>query len=227
MAPVDAYHQPSDLPSEIPVFPLRGAILLPRARLPLHVFEPRYLAMVDTVIASHRVIGIIQPANTSHANEESPKASDTPLKPVGCVGRVVSFQELDDGRLFISLAGVCRFRLERESTVPHPFRQFTVDYEPFRRDFEPGEGESSVDRTKLLSALKAYLEANKLETDWNAISAAPTELLVNSLSVISPFGPEEKQALLEAENLKHRAEALVAIARMELAADDRSGGQVQ
>lgn len=227
MAPVDAYRQPTDLPPVIPVFPLRGAILLPRARLPLHVFEPRYLAMIDNVMAGHRVVGIVQPADISPSTEESPRARDAALKQVGCVGRVVSFQELDDGRLFITLAGVCRFRIVTEQLGSQPFRQFTVDYEPFRHDFSPGDGEDQVNRAKLLSALKSYLEGNNLDTDWKAISAAPTEMLVNSLSVISPFGPEEKQALLEAASLQDRAEALVALAQMDLAADDRSGGQVQ
>lgn len=225
MAPIDEYHHPEDLPGTVPLFPLSGAILLPRAQLPLNVFEPRYLAMIDWVLAHDRVIGIIQPDET--AAGESPKGTNVPLKPIGCVGRLTAYQELDDGRLLISLNGVCRFRLAAEAETDEPFRLCNVEYTDFAHDLVRGGGEDEVDREGLLHTLKDYLEANRLAADWEAIANAPTELLVNSLSVISPFGPEEKQALLEAHDLKGRAEVLAALAQMELAADDRSGGQLQ
>lgn len=227
MAPLDAYRTIADLPAQIPVFPLRGAILLPRARLPLNVFEPRYLAMLDHVIGTERVLGIVQPAATASEAPESPKGNAAPLKSVGCAGRVTAYQELDDGRMMISLTGICRFVTGAELDTAHPFRTFETDYEPYKRDLRVGEGENGVDREALLTALKEYLEANRLDADWHAITNAPTELLVNSLSVISPFGPEEKQALLEAADLKSRAQVLATLAHMELATDNRSGGGIQ
>lgn len=227
MAPIDEYRQPADMPTCIPVFPLRGAILLPRARLPLNVFEPRYLDMLDFVLSNERIIGIIQPADTPPDSPESPTDDHAPLKSIGCAGRVTAYQELDDGRLLISLAGICRFETQDETTAKTPFRTFNVSYQRFAHDFRVGAGEAAVDRDTLLRVLKNYLEAHQLDTDWSAIANAPTELLINSLSIISPFGPEEKQALLEANDLKARAAALAALAEMDIASDDRSGGQVQ
>ena len=226
MAPHARYRHPSDLPAELPVFPLRGAILLPRATLPLNVFEPRYLAMLDHVISGERVLGIIQPQANDEA-EESPQGSDVALKDVGCAGRVTMFQEQDDGRLLISLTGIARFRSTGEIASDNPFRTLDVSYDEFADDLMTGAGEDDVDREKLLEVLLDYLNARQLQADWQAINNAPTELLVNSLSTISPFGPEEKQALLEAKDLKQRAEVLATLALMELASDDRSGGSVQ
>ena len=224
--PFSPYRNLTDLPDEIPMFPLHGAILLPRATLPLNVFEPRYLAMLDHVIAGDRVLGIIQP-RTTDGTDESPRGDAVPLKSVGCTGRVTGFQELDGGRLAISITGVARFRILREHSNAEPFRVFSVNYEEFGDDLIANHGEEMVDRAQLLQVLKTYLEARNLQADWQAIEAASTELLVNSLSTISPFGPEEKQALLEARNLQQRAEALATLATMELAADYRSGGSVQ
>lgn len=226
MAPLARYRNPSDLPAELPVFPLRGAILLPRATLPLNVFEPRYLALLDHVISGARVLGIIQP-QANDEQEESPQGSDVALKEVGCAGRVTTFQEQDDGRLLISLTGVARFRSNSEIATDEPFRIFDVSYDEFADDLTPGAGEDDVDRDRLLEVLQDYLNARQLQADWQAINNAATELLVNSLSTISPFGPEEKQALLEARDLKQRAEVLATLALMELASDDRSGGSLQ
>ncbi|MGI9411683.1 MAG: LON peptidase substrate-binding domain-containing protein [Hyphomicrobiaceae bacterium] len=220
------YRTTSDLPAELPVFPLRGTILLPRATLPLNVFEPRYLAMLDHVISGSRVLGIIQPRATDQA-EESPQDESTPLKSVGCAGRVTSYQELDDGRLVISISGVARFRTTTETTAITPFRLFAADYSDFAQDLQPLDEDDGVDRPKFLEVLRNYLDAKQLNADWQAIEKAPTELLINSLSVISPFGPEEKQALLEARDLKQRAEVLATLAMMDLASDDRAGGGVQ
>lgn len=220
------YNRPADLPIEIPVFPLAGAILLPRANMPLNIFEPRYLAMIDNAIASARIIGIIQPLDIEPGTE-SPKERATPLKQIGCAGRITGFQELDDGRMLISLTGICRFRLTREVETDEPYRICRIDVTDFDNDLIPGYGEEDVDREALLEGLRSYMALNNLEADWEAISKAPTELLINSLSIISPFGPAEKQALLEAGDLQTRAEILSTLAEMETAATDPSGGTLQ
>ena len=224
--PISIYRRTSDLPGDIPIFPLRGVILLPRATLPLNVFEPRYLAMLDKVISGNRVMGIVQPRLTD-GDDESPQGSDVPLKQIGCAGRVTGFQELDDGRVAISLTGVARFKILNEQSDTEPYRIFHVSYDGYADDLIASYGEEAVDREHLLDVLKTYLEARNLQADWNAIEAAPTELLVNALSTISPFGPEEKQALLEAQNLQQRAEILATLATMDLASDYQSGGGLQ
>jgi Lon protease-like protein len=199
------------------VFPLRRAILLPRATLPLNVFEPRYLAMLDDVMAGARVLAIVQPTGGTE-EEESPAGRAVDLRRVGCVGRVTSYQETGDGRLIIALTGIARCALLTEVDGDRPYRVWQARSEPFTGDFTAGRGEDEVDRQGLLKALKTYLEARNLKADWSAISQSSTETLVNSLAIASPYGPEEKQALLEAPTLKARAEALVALAEMELAA---------
>ncbi len=227
MAIIDKYRRPADLPPRIPVFPLRGAILLPRSTLPLSVFEPRYLAMLDDVMSGDRVLGIVQPQLTAESSPESPAGNAVGLKRIGCVGRVTSYQELDDGRLLITLTGIVRFDTIDEAVVAKPYRMMSVSYDKFAADFSEGHGEDQVDRAKLLRVLKAYLDANRLSADWNSITRASNEILVNALSVMSPYGPEEKQALLEAIDLKQRAEVLVALAEMELASSADSGGTLQ
>lgn len=229
MTPTSRYRQPSDLPTRIPVFPLRGAILLPRATLPLNVFEPRYLAMIDAVMGSNRVVGIIQPTTgpAAHGNtpqEESPTGKDVPLHDIGCAGRVTSYQELEDGRYLITISGVARFEILAEVESDAPFRMAAVSYDRFPGDFEEGTGEHLVDRDYLLKVLRTYLEANSMDADWNAIQRASSEVLINALSVMSPYGAEEKQALLEAEDLKTRADVLIALAKMDLASGGSSGG---
>jgi Lon protease-like protein len=226
LPPAPRYNHTSDLPATIPVFPLTGAILLPRANMPLNVFEPRYLAMIDQAISGSRIIGIIQPVQ-AEPNHESPQAPAAPLKKVGCAGRITAFQELDDGRMLISLTGIARFRITGEEPTDEPYRICRIDLSNYENDLVIGYGEEDVDRAALLEGLRSYMAVNNLDADWNAISKAPTELLVNSLSVISPFGPEEKQALLEAEDLKSRARTLATLAQMELAARDPSGGTLQ
>jgi Lon protease-like protein len=226
VARVDRYRRPSDLPPRIPLFPLRGAILLPRATLPLNVFEPRYLALVDDVLSGSRVIGIVQPA-TAKTDEESPESKDTPLRNVGCAGRVTAYQELDDGRVMITLSGVARYTILDEAVTASPYRIASVSYDRFASDFDVGRGEEQVDRANLVRVLRAYLEQNRLKADWSAIERAPSEYLINALCVMSPYGPEEKQALLEAEDLKRRAEVLIALAEMELASTGGPGGTLQ
>jgi Lon protease-like protein len=209
------------------VFPLRGAILLPRASLTLNVFEPRYIALVDYALAGNRLIGIVQPAPEA-GNAESPKGNSFPLRRVGCVGRITSFAENEDGRVVISLSGVARFRVGRDVEGEEPFRLCQVDFAPYAEDFVSGYGEDEVDRPRLIATLRSYLTANNLNADWERINSASTERLVNTLSILSPYGPEEKQCLLEASDLRARAEALIALAEMELAArDDGSGTSLQ
>lgn len=232
MATTDRYRTSAELPRELPLFPLRGAILLPRVTLPLNVFEPRYLAMLDDVLAGRRLIGIVQPDERAgdHAPSssiESPLGKSAGLKKVGCAGRVTAFQERDDGRILITLTGVARFRLADERMAETPYRIGVIDFEPFASDLCAGLGEDDVDRDTLLRVLKAYLESKELRTDWSAVAKSSSEFLVNALSVMSPYGAEEKQALLEAADLKSRAEVLVALAEMELASNGSAGGMVQ
>jgi Lon protease-like protein len=221
--PARRYQSPNDLPSRIPVFPLHGCILLPRASVPLNIFEPRYLAMLDDVIRGDRIVGMIQPTGDG-GETGSPADRAAPLCAVGCAGRVTAFQELDDGRLLISITGIVRFALLDEAQVSAPYRAFSVDYRRFVQDFVRGAGEDLVDRDRLQDVLRRYLEAHKLEADWRAIARSSVEQLVNSLSIASPFGCSEKQALLEAQDLKARAETLITLAEMDLAAGAGSSG---
>jgi Lon protease-like protein len=209
------YLNVGDVPEIIPVFPLTGALLLPAGQLPLNVFEPRYLAMFDAAIASHRLIGMVQPALGEPV--EGQRGTDKPaLCNVGCIGRITALSETGDGRYIISLGGVCRFRLLEEVTSPAiPYRNFRIA--PMVADFGCHDEEASVDRTALLAAFRAYLVANKLEADWESVERASNLTLVNSMSMMSPFGPAEKQALLEAPDLKTRAETLIAITEIVLA----------
>ena len=227
MGVTDRYRSASDLPRTLPVFPLRGAILLPRASLSLNVFEPRYLALVDTALSADRLIGVVQPSPEA-GHTESPLGKHFPLRRVGCAGRMVSFTENDDGRMAISLAGIARFKLGGDIVSEQPFRICEADFAPYAGDFTPGHGEEEVDRPRLIATLRSYLQANSLNADWERINSATTERLVNALAILSPYGPEEKQCLLEAKDLRARAEALVALAEMELAArDDGSGTSLQ
>jgi uncharacterized protein len=207
------YRGAGDLPPAIPVFPLAGALLLPRGQMPLNIFEPRYLAMVDDALRSgHRLIGMIQP-DTAH-----PGSPDRPaLYKIGCVGRITQLAETGDGRYLIQLTGVSRFAVAEELSVPTLYRQCRVAYAPFADDFVARKGEEEVDRPALLEALSAFLKANKLQADWEGIENAPNEALVNALAMMSPYGAAEKQALLEAPDLKTRAEILVAATEIELA----------
>lgn len=223
----DRYRKPSDLPNIVPVFPLQGCILLPRTTLPLNVFEPRYLEMVDDVLKGDRLVGIVQPRANSEA-EESPQDNGTPLRQTGCVGRLTAFSETDDGRVLITLSGISRFDIVNEAAWEKPYRRCLVTYEPYQLDLVRGHGQEAVDWPKLIEVLKTYLAAREMTADWESIERSPAELLVNTLSMISPYGPEEKQALLEAPSLKERSEVLMALARMELATpEDGSGTSLQ
>jgi uncharacterized protein len=228
LSPIDRYRRPADLTPRIPVFPLRGAILLPRATLPLNVFEPRYLEMLDDVMSGDRLIGIIQPAaGASSDDEESPLADSVGLRRVGCVGRVTNYQEVDHARVVITLTGITRYEILDEAVTDLPYRVASVSYDRFASDLNEGLGEDQVDRSNLLRVLRSYLDANKLEADWAAIQRASSEFLINALCVMCPYGPEEKQALLEADDLKRRADVLVALAEMELASSGGNGNTLQ
>jgi hypothetical protein len=214
-----AYRRPADLPEIIPVFPLPGALLLPRGQLPLTIFEPRYLVLIDDALRdARRLIGMIQP-DPAHPGPEHKPA----LYKIGCVGRITQFAETGDNRYLIQLTGIARFRLAEELNVATPYRQCRVSFAPFADDFIGHKGEDAVDRAALLTALAAFLKANNLKTDWEGIENAPNEALVNALAMMSPYGAAEKQAMLEAPDLKTRAEILIAVTEIELAKKSTGG----
>jgi uncharacterized protein len=210
------YRRLEDIPEVVPVFPLTAALLLPGGQMPLNIFEPRYLEMVDQALAGRRVIGMIQPRFDVQADD----AGVPPLCEVGCLGRITSFTESGDGRILLALQGICRFRVMDELVVRTPYRQCRIA--PFLADLDEGAGAEEVDRAGLLKTFRAYLEANNLDADWESVSRAGNETLVNALCMMSPYGPAEKQALLEAPDLKTRAETLIAITEIALAREDFS-----
>ena len=207
-----AFAHSAELPATLPLFPVAGALVLPRRPLQLTVFEPRYLSLLDDVLSGERLIGMIQPK----AGEEAMGASPD-LFEIGCAGRVIQFAEMGDGRCFLSLIGVARFRVAEELSTLTPYRLVRADYEPYEQDFVEGAGEDEVDREAVLKALRDFAKANDLKVDWDDIKEASNETLVNSLAIMSPYGAREKQAMLEAADLKTRAELLIAIARFDLA----------
>ncbi len=208
----------ADLPGTIPVFPLPGALLLPRARLPLNIFEPRYLAMLDDTLRSDdRLIGMIQPQVVPEGRENSQ------LHKIGCAGRLTSFQETDDGRYMITLTGVSRFRIAQEVEGFSPYRRADVEWASFERDLGRREVDDEFDRPAFLTVLKRYFEAAQLASDWDSLKEADEELLVNSLSMLCPFDPEEKQALLEAPTLGNRRETLVTLMEFALRGGSEDG----
>ena len=208
------YKAPDDLPGVIAVFPLPGALLLPRGQMPLNIFEPRYLAMIDDALRTGtRLIGMIQP-DPAHPGPDQARPH---LFRIGCIGRITQFAESGDGRYLIQLTGIARFRVEEEVQADTPYRQWRVTYRPFVDDFVARKGEGEVDRKTLLRTLADFLKANNLKADWAGIENAPNEALVNALAMMSPYGAAEKQALLEAPDLKTRAEILIAVTEIELA----------
>jgi Lon protease-like protein len=207
------YLRAADLPQVIPVFPLDEALLLPHGQLPLNIFEPRYLNMVDDAMAAERVIGMIQ--TQAGGDRQRPR-----LAAIGCLGRITRFAETSDGRYLITLTGVCRFAFRAELNAPTPYRQVRADYAAFEGDLKTSGEDDGFDRMLLLRALKAYLERRSLEVDWDAAKTAPGEALINSLAMLLPFEAAEKQALLEAVTLSERREALIAL--MEIDAAGRS-----
>jgi len=204
------YNKPADLPGKLPVFPLPGALLLPRADLPLNIFEPRYLEMISDALSGERIIGIIQPKDDS-SDEERPD-----LMKVGCAGRITSYAETSDGRMLVTLTGISRFSIKSEIAAATSYRQVVADFNPFAIDLVMDLGAAEVNRPALLTAFKDYLSANNMSADWSEINAASTEVLVNTLSLLAPYPASEKQALLEAPDLKTRADVLVALTEMAL-----------
>jgi Lon protease-like protein len=198
----------TDLPDTIPIFPLPGALLLPRARMPLHIFEPRYLQMVeDCMKTPARLIGMIQPRElpASHAGG-APR-----LHAIGCAGRLTGFSETEDGRYMVTLAGVSRFRLRGEVEGTTPYRCARVDWHGFDRDQGGVEEDRKFDRAAFMDLLHRFFVSLDLSTDWESLSDADEELLINSLSMMCPFSPEDRQALLEAPTLITRRETMVTL----------------
>jgi Lon protease-like protein len=205
----------AELPDTIAVFPLPGALLLPRARLPLHIFEPRYLQMVEDALKTPtRLIGMVQP-------NEVPGRSGNGLQTIGCAGRITQFSETEDGRYLITLGGVSRFRVVREVEGFTPYRRCDVAWQGFDRDLGPEEKDTGFSRPGFLDLLGRYFDARELSADWDTLKEAEDELLINSLSMMLDFDPEDKQALLEAPSLPTRRETLVTLIEYRL----RGGGQ--
>lgn len=218
-----AIRKTADLPPALPVFPLGGALLFPGSTLPLNIFEPRYLAMVDAALSGHRLIGMIQPAG--HVQERT-ETSDRPvLADVGCAGRITGFQETDDGRYLIVLTGLCRFRVEDELAATTPYRMVRAGWDAFAADLTTPQPVSDEDRARLVEALRAYLDRAGLNADWTAIESSSVDMLINSLSAGCPFSNPEKQALLEAPSLQDRCSALITLLMMER--PGQGGGYVQ
>ena len=198
--------RPEDLPASLPIFPLSGVLLLPRGRLPLNVFEPRYLAMTEDAISSDRLIGMIQPS------VERPTGAEPPIYRTGCVGRITSFAE-EDHRYLITLTGICRFDVIEDHLTPRGYRRVTPDWQPYRDDFHEAP-DGRIDRTRLVAGLKGFFKQQGIRADWSAITDTPDERLVTSLAMICPFGPAEKQTLLEARDPAERARLLTGLIEM-------------
>jgi len=204
---------PADLPETIPVFPLPGALLLPRARLPLHIFEPRYLAMVeDCMKTPERLIGMVQP---------NPRPNlEKGLHTIGCAGRLTQFSETEDGRYMITLGGISRFRVLKEVDGFTPYRRCEVNWDGFSRDLGASEDDNKFRRDHFMDLLGRYFSARELSADWSTLREADDELLINSLSMLLDFEPEDKQALLEAPSLSTRRETLVTLIEFSLRGGD-------
>lgn len=206
----------ADLPENIALFPLPGAVLLPRARLPLNIFEPRYLAMLEDVLKTpHRLIGMVQPLESGRGGPEHR------LHSIGCAGRLIAFSETEDGRYMITLGGASRFRISELKKGFAPYIRADVDWTSFGRDLGKPENDDQFDRDAFFAVLSQFLDATGLKSDWDSLKKADDELLINSLSMMCPFDIEDKQALLEAPTLKDRRETLVTLMKFALA----SGGE--
>lgn len=214
------YETIADLPTSLPLFPMPGALLFAREILPLNIFEPRYIAMINAALAGDRMIGVIQPQDEPEGDEpvegeNTVDAEQPPLMTVGCAARLVSFQETTDNRYLISLRGVCRFELGGELPLdPGGFRRARVDYSRFDFDLAPSEDAGRINRVRLLEVVKTYLENNNMDANWDVIHQTPDESLINYLCMVSPFGIRERQALLEATTLVDRTDMMIALAEM-------------
>ncbi|MBV9860569.1 MAG: LON peptidase substrate-binding domain-containing protein [Alphaproteobacteria bacterium] len=220
MSQSEAAKGEAGFPEIIPIFPLTGVLLLPRGRLPLNIFEPRYLAMTRDALGGERLIGMIQPSEPVPGDlvgRDPAAATRTPaVYPTGCAGRITQFSETDDGRYLITLTGVSRFRIREELPLLSGYRRVVADWGAFEGDRhrDADDDEPGFDRERLVAALRSYFAPRKMSLDWDAIRAAPGEQLVNSLAMLCPFDPGEKQALLEAADLAERARLLTAIVEM-------------
>jgi len=201
-----AYHSASDLPETFAVFPLPGAILLPRWQLPLNIFEPRYLNMIDDAMAGTKLIGMIQSFGGDRAHPV--------LANIGCIGRITGYSETNDGRYLLTLVGLARFRIVEELEVRTPYRQVRGSFQDYAEDFDDPDIASLPPRLRLEAALQIYADTNGFGADWEAISEAPIENLINGLVAGLPFQPIDKQALIEAKDLKMRCETLIKILSM-------------
>ena len=208
------------LPGDLPLFPLNGTLLLPRGTLPLNVFEPRYLAMVDAALAGGRMIGIIQPAADGTVGLSAPDGTN--LYRTGCAGRITGFQETEDGRYLIELRGICRFDVAEELELRDGYRRVRPDFAPYRLDLSPAE-DLPIERDRLLNGLKGYFEQQNIGADWDSLVKTPDERLVTTLSMVCPFDPAEKQVLLEAEDLAQRCKLLIGFVESALRADNDNG----
>jgi len=212
--PQETYRKLTDLPDNIPVFPLSGVLLFPRWSLPLNIFEPRYLNMIDDAMSGSRLIGMIQSQGDDRAHPS--------LAATGCAGRITSYSETDDGRYLISLTGICRFGIQEELDAGTPYRQVRADWQPFESDLATPTESSLPERLMLVNSLKRYTQINAMEVDWEAVEHAPMETLINALCAGCPFGTQEKQALLEAMNVADRAQTLITLLDMDVPGDDSS-----
>ena len=207
----------SQLPGTIPIFPLTGALLLPRGILPLNIFEPRYLNMTQAAMSGERTIGMIQPTEPERP-DRAPAVYST-----GCAGRITSYSETEDGRILITLTGLCRFEIGEELPLLDGFRRVQADYDRFERDMNE-DIETTIERDRLLAALRGFLGHRGIDANWEAVQTLADDRLVTALSMMCPFEPNEKQALLEAPDTTERGNVLVALLEMaDAAADDGPG----
>jgi uncharacterized protein len=204
----------------LPIFPLPGVLLLPRGRLPLNIFEPRYLAMTSDALAGDRLIGMVQPSDPNQ-----PMAGSPPVYPTGCAGRITSFAETEDGRYLITLTGLCRFRIREELPLLNGYRRVVPRWDEFARDLR-SEREPGFDRERLIRGLRAYFDRHQIKAEWDTIGSVPGDRLVTSIAMMCPFEPSEKQALLEAPDLGERARLLTAMVEMAVL-EGPSGGDAR
>jgi Lon protease-like protein len=201
------------LPDTLPIFPLTGVLLLPRGRLPLNIFEPRYLAMTRDALGGERLIGMVQPSEPQQDNRGRGAHENPPVYPIGCAGRITSFSETDDGRYLVTLTGVSRFRIRDELPLLSGYRRVVAEWQPFAHDVDTPSG-TEFDRERFIRGLKGFFTQRQISADWEAIEKAAGEHLINSIAMLCPFAPSEKQALLEAPDLNERARLLIALVEM-------------
>jgi Lon protease-like protein len=204
-------HGGAALPEILPIFPLTGVLLLPRGRLPLNIFEPRYLAMTKDALSGERLIGMVQPSDPPQGDATG--GMNPPVYPTGCAGRITAFAETDDGRYLITLTGVSRFRIRDELPLLSGYRRVVPDWQAFAQDLD-APGATGFDRDRFIRGLRGFFAQRQISADWEAIDKAAGEHLITSIAMLCPFAPSEKQALLEAADLDERARLLIALVEM-------------